>query len=739
MNRLIFLVCIVNLFFSACTPEKSTELTEEFTLEDGFQIEAVAAEPLLNSLVEIEFDEKGRIWTLEMTGYMRDIDGSGEEIPDGKISILKDEDGDGMMDSKTVFLDGLVLPRAIALVNDGLLYSEPPNLWWVAIENDKPGKRVLVDSLYAVGGNIEHAPNGLLYNIDNWIYSAKSDRRYQYRDGQWHIEAARQKGQWGITSDDQGRLFYNDNSNPIYGDFVQPSQVDANPYFASKKLERQNLAESRRFYPIHATLINRGYGEGAYDDEGRVKDFTSACSPLIYRGDQLRDELYGQAFVCGPEANLVKRFAIEEDNGKLAAKPTSEGSEFLVSNNEMFRPVNLNNGPDGALYVVDMRRIIIQHRAYMTSYLKELIIERGQDTLPSLGRIYRVTDSLNQYSPLPDLSELAIEDWIPLLQSKNAWQRINAQKKLVFANDENLVEDIVGVAKDKQKPLGQISALWTLEGMGALSPELLNEVADPSSPAFSQVIILAKSILTEQNETELLPVFEKAVASSQYQHQLQVAHSIEKVQSSSKEAMTSALIAKHEDDELIAHALLSSIAGNEETILKKLDSGESHLAKSLATTLENKKNDDKKVLVMNNNDKTDNRTRGFLLYNTYCGTCHGMDGKGLDNLAPPLYQSEYVNGPAEHMILVMLNGLQGPITVHGEIYEGAAAMPGIKNNPEITDEKILDILAYIKNGFTTDAEWFRMDKKVVADLRAKTADREELFTEEELMAWPLEE
>jgi len=158
---------------------------------------------------------------------------------------------------------------------------------------------------------------------------------------------------------------------------VTSNQVNANPYFESKNLERQNLSKNRRFYPIHATLINRGYGEGSYDEEGKVKEFTSACSPLIYRGDQFNKEYYNQAFVCGPEANLVKRFSLEEEQGKISAKPTSEGSEFLVSNDETFRPVNLNNGPDGALYVVDMRRAIIQHRAYMTSYLKELIIERG--------------------------------------------------------------------------------------------------------------------------------------------------------------------------------------------------------------------------------------------------------------------------------------------------------------------------------------------------------------------------
>ncbi|MEM6316296.1 MAG: c-type cytochrome [Bacteroidota bacterium] len=741
MNKLLRLFFFVALLFAACTAPEKPDLTSEFIVEEGFQIEAVAAEPFLNSLVEIEFDEKGRIWTLEMTGYMRDIDGSGEDIPDGKISILEDTDRDGMMDKKTVFLDELVLPRAIELVNGGLLYAEPPNLWWVPIENDQPGEHQLVDSMYSMGGNIEHAPNGLLYNLDNWIYSAKSDRRYQYRDGQWHVEATYKKGQWGITSDDQGRLYYNDNSNPIYGDFVMSNQVNANPYFASKNLERQNLSKSRRFYPARPTLVNRGYVEGVYDEEGRPKAFTSACSPLIYRGDQFRESYYNQAFVCGTAGNLVKRFDMTMENGKISALPTSEGTEFLTSTDPTFRPVNLNNGPDGALYVVDMRRAIIQHRAYMTSYLKEKIIEEGMDKLPLLGRIYRVTDSLNQAVPRPDLSQLPLAEWVPLLQSKNAWQRINAQKKLVFANDKSLLSNITKIAKDNQQYLGQISALWTLEGMGALTPELLNSLSEVHASVFQQIVVLAKTIIDESNATELLPIFEKAAASSNYQHHLQLAHSLIKVPEAQKSAMATPLIKKYADDPIISDALLSSLAGEELAVLTQLKSsqkGEPYLAEALETTLTNQAEDDKKLLVMSSADITDNRTRGFLLYNTYCGTCHGMDGKGMENLAPPLYQSEYVDGPAERLVLIMLNGLKGPITVHGEIYEGAAVMPGIKNNPDLTDERIKDILAYIKNGFTSQSVWFNMDTKVITDLRNQTADRQEMFTEEELMTWPIE-
>jgi len=736
MNKLLITTSFLLLFFTACKKTDTRDLTGEFTLEKGFHIKAVAAEPLLTSPVEIEFDESGRIWAVEMTGYMRDVDGSDEYEPDGKISILEDTDDDGIMDKKTVFLDELVLPRAIELVNGGLLYAEPPNLWWVSIENDQPGERQLVDSLYSVGGNVEHAPNGLLYNIDNWIYSAKSDRRYRFKNGQWEMTPTPNRGQWGISNDDAGRLYYNNNSNPIFGDFVPSNQVNANPFLHSKKIEKQNLSKSRRFYPAHPTLINRGYSNGSFDENGRVKTFTSACTPHIYRGSQFRNDYYQQAFVCGPEGNLVKRYELEHESGKITAKATSEGHEFLVSMDETFRPVNLNNGPDGAMYIVDMRKAVIQHSAYMTSYLKELILENKMDTLPLGGRIFRVADSTNVVKPIPNLSDLSLADWVPFLDSENAWHRTVAQKNLVFGNDKALIPPITKLAQSAKQSQGQIHALWTLAGMGAITPELLATIPTDNPTVLSQLILIAKTILTKANALELAPIFTKALDAKNYDNHLQLAHTIGLVENKS----WLILAQMYADDPIMSEALVSSIGGKEAAVLPIMQQfkAESYINTLLSETIDNKANDNRKELIASTSDQTDNRTRGFELYQTYCGTCHGNDGKGLENLAPPLYQSEYVDGPPEHIALVILNGLQGPITVHGEIYEGAAVMPGIKQNPDISDKDINDIIAFLKNGFTSKPKWFRLKESVITDLRAKTTDRQEMFTEEELKAWPLD-
>src|SRR5699024_5516526 len=166
----------------------------------------------------------------EMMGYMPDTAGTGEsKNPSGSIVILEDTNEDGRIDNRKVFLDSLVLPRAISFCDNGLLIAEPPNLWYVEIQNDKAGRKYLVDSQYAAGGNVEHQPNGLIRGLDNWIYSAKSDVRYRRINGKWIKEHTHFRGQWGITQDNFGHLYYNNNSMNLIGDYFPPGLGANNP------------------------------------------------------------------------------------------------------------------------------------------------------------------------------------------------------------------------------------------------------------------------------------------------------------------------------------------------------------------------------------------------------------------------------------------------------------------------------------------------------------------------------
>jgi mono/diheme cytochrome c family protein len=153
------------------------------------------------------------MWVVEMEAFMADTTGRGENTPNGRIVILEDRDQDGRADHRQVFLNSLIMPRAICWLGKGLLVAEPPRLWYVEIKNDRPGRRTLLDDHYTEGGNVESQANGLYRALDNWIYSGGSDKRYRLKGGQWRTERTHLRGQWGLSQDDQGRLYYNNNNN----------------------------------------------------------------------------------------------------------------------------------------------------------------------------------------------------------------------------------------------------------------------------------------------------------------------------------------------------------------------------------------------------------------------------------------------------------------------------------------------------------------------------------------------
>ena len=254
----LYFLLLVSIFSCQKTSYEETWVSlDSYQITDGFNLEVIAAEPLLDAPVTMDFYNQGRMWVVEMRGYMPNLEGVGEDEPNGRISIMEDLDKDGVADHAKVFMDKLVLPRAIAHVYGGLLYVEPPNLWFVEIENDLPGQKTLVDSIYAVVGNVEHQPNGLMMNIDNWIYNANSNFRYKLDKENWLKEPTSYRGQWGITKDNFGRLYFNGNSSLIEGDYVLPNTVIRNKFYKPTELLKKTLAPTRRIYPLHPTSINR--------------------------------------------------------------------------------------------------------------------------------------------------------------------------------------------------------------------------------------------------------------------------------------------------------------------------------------------------------------------------------------------------------------------------------------------------------------------------------------------------
>jgi hypothetical protein len=172
--------------------------------------------------VAMAFDPDGRLWVVEMRSYMLDVDAKGETLPMSDVAVLEDTDGDGKFDKRTVFLDKLVLPRAIAIVGDGILVAEPPNVWHCRSTTGTLvcDQKTLVTATYCNRAAVEHTANGLFPAMDNWIYNANSTMRLPRDGDKWIIGTTRSRGQWGMTQDDLGRLFYNSNPEILRGDLL---------------------------------------------------------------------------------------------------------------------------------------------------------------------------------------------------------------------------------------------------------------------------------------------------------------------------------------------------------------------------------------------------------------------------------------------------------------------------------------------------------------------------------------
>lgn len=724
------------LLLQACQTDTTFEITtDEFILPEGFSIEAVAGEPLLDSPVAMQFDTKGRIWVVELPGYMRDIDGADEEVADGKIVVLADKNNDGRMDSRRIVIDSLIAPRTLLPVYGGLLYSNGTSLWWAELSDMEVLRTELVDSLYVVGGNIEHQPNNLLYHLDNWIYSANATVRYRRQNGQWLREATAFRGQWGLSADIDGRLYYNNNSLPIATDYTMPNQLIQNAYQKVRYGHNQAIATSKRLFAYQATAVNRGYIEGVLDDSGKVQSFTSACSPLVYTGNLLGDDFFQDVFVCAPEANLIKRYILNESNGKKIAVPAYENSEFLISREETFRPVNLYNGPDGSLYVLDMRKGIIQHRAYMTSYLREKILESGLEKVRGRGRIYRVTATAEQSTIARDYRQFSAPDWVRLLASTAAYDRRLAQQQLIAENAVGMQKAIAEIALNNTNPYGQLHALWTLEGLSVLDAALWKSVTEKATAPIVHETLIRFSAFFPEDEAAQISYLQKAAAMQDAQIDQQLLLRLGQMKLPAAQALLWEIIERQKNNPVLCEAIISGSAGNEAGLLKTIQSisPTDSLQSFLRMVINNKRENRIEGPQLPRRFYQDNRTAGFTLYSKHCASCHGMDGKGNGNLAPPLVDSEYVSGSKDRLILLTLNGIKGPITVNGKRYELNLFMPGIKNNPELTDKDIADLLVFLRNSFSfSDTHISEAD---VAKWREATKDRTELFTEEGLMQY----
>ncbi len=705
-----------------------------YKIEDGFELSVIAAEPFLKAPVSMDFDNKGRMWVVQMIGYMPNLEGIGEETPNGRISILEDLDKDGVIDHSKIFLDKLVLPRALAHVYGGLLYVDGPKLWFVEIKNDKPGKKTLVDPVYAEGGNVEHSSNGLMMNVDNWIYNANYNFRYQLKNGKWLKEPTSYRGQWGITKDNFGRLYYNNNSTQLQGDYVLPNKAIRNKYFKPSVAENQRLTNNRVF-PIHQTSVNRGYQKGVLDEKGLLKDVTAACGPLVYRGGAFPASYNQNAFVCVPEANLIKRNILNFQNTQTTAKQAIEGREFIASTDEGFRPVNLFNGPDGAMYIVDMHRGIIQHKAYISQYLTEQLAAKKLDTLQNAGRILKVVHKAGKLNKIPDLSKATNPQLLAMLNQSNGWLRDRAQQLLIQKQDKTIAKELIALAKTSNEFSTAIHALYALDGLNVLTFQVLSDViAHSKQPeTIAHALGLLEKFASASQMEKMKSLCTQLLAQNNETIDLYLAFSLTdwlKLSNDTFLPILAQIEKKYADKRILQEAITSSLEGKEENYLKT-QNPTALLKSNLTLALNNRQKKELNPIFVKEKNVVDNRTRGLQLFRTICAACHGADGKGIESLAPPLKGSEYVDGSMKRLAAIILHGLSGPISVNGKLYQLNNEMPGLATNTAISDEDIVDIIRFTQNAFAKEGKSISVAD--VKKMRDKKPVGGGLFNEKQLL------
>jgi mono/diheme cytochrome c family protein/glucose/arabinose dehydrogenase len=556
------------------TPEAELKT---FYLPPGYRAELVASEPLVVDPIGVDYDTEGRLWVIEMLGFMPDTSGTDSREPLGRVVVLEDENDDGKMDKRTVFLDKLILPRAIKVLDRGVLVGEPPNLW-LARDTDgdlKADTKDLVRNDYGrLEGNPEHNANSLHWGLDNVIYTSEHTYHLQLKDGRFDVIPTLSRGQWGVGSDDGGRIYRNWNEQPLFVDIIPARYFMRNPNVVRTRGLYDIMMEPKDMiiWPVRPTRgVNRGYRDGVLRADGTLTTFVSAGTPLIYRGDRLPKDVYGDAFITESAGNLVHRLKIVDDGtGRLSAKNAYPKGAFMASTDERFRPVNLFAGPDGTLLVIDMYRGVIQDGQYWTDYLRHYIKTNNLELPVNLGRIWRVVHESTKRDVRPSLTKETPEGLVKRLSHPNGWHRDTAQRLLVERGVTSVAPALKRLALASPDYRARLHALWTLDGLGEIDAATVEKaLADKSFDVRASAVRLSERWLADA-DSPLTPVVIKLADDTNWMVRRQVAASLGTLPAAARVAPLAAMLEKYGSDPITVDAAISGLAGLENDVIEKL-------------------------------------------------------------------------------------------------------------------------------------------------------------------------
>ena len=550
---------------------------EKFTMPPGFHLELVAAEPLVSDPVLSEFDADGRLWVLEMHGFAVNeaMDNSFEPIND--LVILEDTDEDGVFDKRTVFMDKLIMPRAFKVLAGGCaLVGEPPHLW-KACDTDgdlQSDSKELISDQFATQGVVEHGANGLMWAMDNTITIAQNDWDLSLKGGKATIMPALSRGQWGLTQDDAGRVYRIFNTDPLYVDYLKPAYYARNPNMVRTRGLYDLIvdAEKTRIWPARPTFgVNRGYRTENYREDGSQRYYGGVSGPMIYRGTSLPEEMQGQPFVVDGPTNIVHLLRFDDEtSGKLEAVDFYDKGEFVASTDERFRPVSLTPGWDGSFYIVDMYRGVSQDGPLQTDYLRNYILERDLWQGIHYGRIYRVVRDGMETHPKPHMSSQSAQELVGYLSSPDGWWRDRAQELLVQRGDSSVLPALAELARSAPDPRTRLQALWTMDGLGATDPKLVDAALEDEEAMIRAAAVRLSEDRLRAGDAKALSRVLALANDPQLGVRRQVAASLGELPAEQRIEPLMAMLERDGDDPVMIDAVVSGLAGLESRMLDRV-------------------------------------------------------------------------------------------------------------------------------------------------------------------------
>ena len=564
------------------TPEKAPVLSAEeelktLVLPPGYRAELVAKEPLVIDPIAIDFDADGRMWVLEMPGFMSAEGAANSRDPINNVVVLEDTNGDGVMDKRTVFADKLVLPRALKVLESGVLVGEPPNLWLMKDTNGDlkvDSKELVSDSYGRAAASIEHNANSLFWGLDNVIYTSEHDWHLRWKNGKFETIPTLARGQWGASMDDAGRIFRNVNDAPLFADLVAAKYYARNPNLVRTRGLYEPLIsrEASTIWPVRATRgVNRGYRDQFFRPDDSSVTIQGVGTPVVYRGDRLPKDLYGDAFITDSTTNLVHRYKIVDDGyGRLKAVDGYDKGEILASYDERFRPVNMLPGPDGTLYVVDMYRGIVQEQIYWTDFLRDYIRARDLEKPVGLGRIWRIVHTTTKRDRAPLLSKAPAADLVKALSHPNGWWRDTAQRLMVERGDATVVPMLKKLAAQDAGWRTKLHVLWTLDGLDAIGVEEVQRALGDKAPEVRAAAVRLSERWIGQASHPLTPAVIKLLDDPNWTVRRQVAATAGELPAQAQADTAFAVLSKYGADPITVDAAVSGLRGLEADVLSRV-------------------------------------------------------------------------------------------------------------------------------------------------------------------------